>query len=713
MVRKIWFFLGCAFLCVVTSVVLTFAQEHDPKQIRVIAHYKEKIGNTIKASGNVEIHYKDIQLFADRVKLNIETKNIIAQGSVSIHLPGEVISVEQIKMNLESTKGNLEKAHGIVKPTITYEADSVERENEDFYRLKKAWITSCTQEVPRWKFSCSRANYKRDDYIEMWNSVFSIKKIPVLYLPYMRYPVGEERQTGFFMPSIGYSGNKGMIFEQGFYWNIRRNMDATAQFNYYSARGSGGGLQYRYIFPGNLRGQMDLFYFRPNNSEYQTVEKNAYIIRLKHSNPLPFRFSLTADIDYQSSFDFLREFDNDFQRAVVANRRSEVYLNRSWSYFNFNARAGRFETYFKSLNRSVIMHSLPSISFSSSKIELFSPLFFSFSSKFESWERGWDTAFEAGTQSRNQYLLFVPQLSIPFNEIPWMTVNTNLNSNLVYYFKSLSEESGEVVNEPILTRNYSVNIELIGPVFNRIFFDSNKKAKLKHIIEPTLTYHYESPVTHSERLITSGVFYIYHYLRYGLVNHFLIKEDDMPREILSLGINQTFYLSPEEGPLSRYRVDGEIPELSDISGILRFYPSRKYSLDASAAFNPYYGSFSTIRIGANLGTPSDDWFLRINWYKSINPYRKNYLLNRHQISFFGGGQVPRLSLEAQAEVDYNILEKKILYSAASLIYHYQCLDLGVDFRVFYFRDKPEIQFAFSLELGNIGKTVDFLGGLGF
>ena len=55
----------------------------------------------------------------------------------------------------------------------------------------------------------------------------------------------------------------------------------------------------------------------------------------------------------------------------------------------------------------------------------------------------------------------------------------------------------------------------------------------------------------------------------------------------------------------------------------------------------------------------------------------------------------------------------MMYSAASLVYHYQCLDFKADVRIFFFRDKPEFQFKFSLGLGNIGKTTDFLGGAGW
>jgi len=683
-------FRNKAFISLIVSIFAIFStasflisQEADSSSepITIIANYKEKIKEFVFATGSVEIHYKDIKLFADRAELNTETKDVYAEGNVLVQMPEEVVSAEEIRMNLDS--------------------------------LRKPIITTCTQPVPRWKLSSSRAKLKKDDYIDMWNPVFYIKKIPVFYLPYMRYPLKEDRSTGFLMPKLGYSGSKGFSYSQVFYWAMKRNMDATLNFDYYSARGLGGGLEYRYLFTRSIGGQLNLYYFNFKDDPEEESSSDAYLFRLKHNQPLPLKFSLVADIDYSSSFDFLREFDNDFKRAVVSNRRSQLYLTRAWSYFNLNARVSRFETYYKETDRSIIRHELPEVRFSSYKIKIFSPLYLSFTSSFSRWEYGWESEYEKGTQKRSQSLAFKPQITFPFKAIPWLTLNSEFSSNINYYFQSYAPNTQDIVDEPLFSSNYALNAEFTGPVFYKIYYGAEGKAKLKHIIEPTFTYRYESPVYSSERIIRPWIFYRNHYIRYGITNRFLIKKDKMPKEVFTLGLAQTFYFLPEESPLQVYRVDGEIPEFTDISGYLRFYPARKYSLDVSAAFNPYHNTFSTLRLGANLGSPADSLFLRVNWYKSVNPYYENVWWDRHQISFFGGLKIPELSLEAQAELDFNIQEGEMLYSALALVYNYQCLDFRVELKVFYFREKPETQFLFSFGLGNIGKTIDFLGGMGF
>jgi len=683
------------------------------KEIKIIAHYKEKIKEQIFASGNVEVYYQKVKLFADRIQLNLETKDVYAEGQVVIQTADEVVSCEKIHFNLENSQGKLEKVRGRIQPTISYEAESVERKDVDFYSFHKARLTSCTQAVPRWKFSCSRANFKKDDFMEMWNSVLAIKGIPIFYLPYMRYPLDEERSTGFLMPELGYSGQKGFFFSESFFWAIKRNMDTTLNVDYYSTRGLGGGLEFRYILSGGTTGHLNLYYFKFKKEPEQETPSSAYLIRFQHNQDLPWLFKLVADVDLQSSYDFLREFDNNFKRAVVSNRRTQVYLSRAWSYYNFNIRVSRFETYYANKDDSIIRYDLPQIKFSSSKIKLFSPLYFSFYSSFDRWEYGWQSDYEEDKQRQSESISFSPSLSLPFTGIPWLSVTTSLTGNLNYYFQSYAPGTKKIVDESLFSHNYILNVQFLGPVFYRIFRDAEDAPKLKHIIEPTLTYTYETPIDDSDRIINYRDPFRLHQIKYGLTNRFLVKKDEMAREVLMIAIENIYYLSPENGPLRIYLVDGEIPKFSDLKGTVRFYPAMRYSIDFSGFWNPYHQTLSSIRVGANLGSINDSFFLRASWYKSINPYRESAFTNRHQINGFAGVKIPALSLEAQGEISYNILERKMLYSGLNLVYHYQCLDFRGEIRVFHFREEPEVQFRVSLGLGNIGKTTDFLGGLGF
>jgi LPS-assembly protein len=628
----------------------------------------------------------------------------------------------------------MDKAFGLIAPSFTYQADSVVREAE-IYKMDKMSFTACTQPNPRWGFTCARANLKKDDYVEMWGATLRIKSLPVLYWPYMRYPLNRDRATGFLMPEIGYTGVKGFYLTEAFYWAIARHMDFTAEVNYYAKKGFGLGGEYRYMFDKSTGGELNVTYFGFNaaaRAANAATPDSAYIIRWNHNQPLPGGFSLTAAVDYQSSYDFLREFDNNFQRAMISNRSSQIYVTKSWSILSMSVRASQFETNFPDYGGasgdSIVTRYLPQISINSYKIKLAGPLYLSFAGGFSRWEYGWKSSFDTGTQLRTQSASLSPVLSLPWSALPWLSANFAISGDFSYYWQTFQTDptgNRTVADVPMGIFHYGVSVELIGPLFFKIF--ELKDSRIKHLIEPVVSYRYDSPVENSDRIITSSGFFQYHQLSYGLTSHLYIKArsaapSTQPREILTFGLGQTFYLAPETGPLSWYQVNGLPPKFSEVTSYLRFFPGRFISIDFSASFNPYYKTVYSLRLGGGIGQPSDDFFLSLNWFKSINawlrgasedaqnglPLEYSSLWDRHQISVAGGFKVPALDLEGRGEFDYNIFEKKILYVMANLIYHYQCLDIKADLRLFYFRDTPEIRFGLSIGLGNIGRTNSLL-----
>lgn len=697
---------------------------------RILAEHIVQEGNEVTARGRVRVFYRDMILMADYVKLNTQTKDALAEGHVNLQLPKETISAEIMAVNMDTALGRFEDAFGMAQPSLIYSSDKIERVSEDYYQLAKSRFTACSQAVPRWGFACSRANMMKDRYIEMWGATFSIKKIPVFYFPYIKYPLAEERATGFLIPMIGYSGIKGISISQSFYWAISRNQDATFTYDMYGAKGMGGGVEYRYMFGspqseggrGLYSGQAQVYYFTFKSLEDGSKPDPAYIVRWNHNQVLPGGFSLTADVDYQTSFDFLREFDNNFKRAVVSNRRSQVYLSRTWGPLSFSARASQFETYFQSIDNAIVSKSLPQLSLTLSRTKVLGPVYFSMTSSYSNWQYGWRTMYEAGTQLQNQTISLVPVLSLPWAALPWLTLDTSLTGNLHYFFNSRDTATDTIIDEPYLAANYAIEISAVGPVFYKIYnigkpvADPLKQPKLKHLIEPTVSYRYEPSWADPDRIVAQRPFYRSHMLVYGLTNRFFYKSTGAAKEILTLGVSQTYYLSPDESNLSRFVImDPEIPEgihpsFSDINGYVRFYPAEKISLDFASRYNVYKNAFAQNRLSLTWGLPQDDYFFRLSWYMSVNPWREAYYGNRHQVSAGGGIKLPRLNLDAIAEIDYNVLEKKLLYVAGSVVYHYQCIDFRLESRIYYFREEPEFQIRFSFDLAGVGKSNDFLSG---
>jgi len=670
----------------------------------------------LTASGSVAIYYNEIILYADQVVFDQETKDLLAVGHVTVIRPDEAFSADRLTFNMETGLGEGTNVVGLVQPAYRYESSSIQRVTPILFHLGKSKITACAQPVPRWEFSASKANFMRDEYIEMWNPVLRVKNIPLFWFPYIKYPLNPERETGFLMPQIGYSQRKGFTFTEQFYWAIARNMDMTFSMDYYGAAGAGGGLESRYLFADGTWGQLNAYTFFYNTPAEGEKPDNAVLFRWQHSQQLPGKISFVASVDYQNSFSFMREFDNNYARALVFNRSSQVYLTKSWTGANLSVRFSRFETSFPGWDNSIVRQSLPQVGFSTFQRKLWGPLYFSLNATYNNWQYGYGSQFEDGSVRKSSELYIGPTLSLPFNKVPWFTLNMTAAGNLSYYGNSQDPDTGLIVNKGLLSGNYILSASFTGPIIYKIYNPTGPGMRFKHVIEPEISYHYDSPTIDSDKIVTmTGWFFRYHFVTYGLTNRVLMKKGNDPkaraREIFTWGISQALYLDPETSPLSWYRLDdGTIPRFSDISTYVRFFPLEGASLDLSAGYNTYRKTLSSVRASASFGNPSDNLFFSLSWYKSFNPYYTEAYWNREQIGLNGGLKFPRLGLEALGEFEYNIMEKKILYSGLSAVWHYQCIDFKADVRAFFFREKPEVQVRFSFGLGNISSTSDFLGG---
>ena len=94
-------------------------------------------------------------LFADRVEFNTETKDVLAEGNVVIQVRDEVIRAERVFLNLATGQGRVEKAVGMVQPSLLFSADRIDRRSDELYGLSRARLTTCTQPTRPLNLSCS------------------------------------------------------------------------------------------------------------------------------------------------------------------------------------------------------------------------------------------------------------------------------------------------------------------------------------------------------------------------------------------------------------------------------------------------------------------------------------------------------------------------------------------------------------------------------
>jgi len=98
--------------------------------------------------------------------------------------------------------------------------------------------TTCPVGNEDWILRASDIDINQNAGIGVGRSVrLDFKGIPILYTPFISFPVGNERKSGFLFPSFGTSSRNGYSLAVPWYWNIAPNYDATFTPNWYSKRG--------------------------------------------------------------------------------------------------------------------------------------------------------------------------------------------------------------------------------------------------------------------------------------------------------------------------------------------------------------------------------------------------------------------------------------------------------------------------------------------
>jgi LPS-assembly protein len=167
--------------------------------------------------------------------------------------------------------------------------------------------------------------------------------VPIFYLPWLSFPLDDERKTGFLFPSVGSSSRSGFMESTPWYWNIGPSEDLLLTPTYYTRRGLDLGGDARYM-TDNQHGEL-IWQYLPHDDQATgegLTHHDRSFVHLTQTTELPDDFRLT--IDAANAGD--RQYFQDFGQS--AEGTSTAYLQRSAeiSYRDDNWRlSGQFDQY--------------------------------------------------------------------------------------------------------------------------------------------------------------------------------------------------------------------------------------------------------------------------------------------------------------------------------------------------------------------------------
>ncbi|HXJ84457.1 MAG TPA: LPS assembly protein LptD [Candidatus Methylomirabilis sp.] len=304
----------------------------------ILADHIQQVGGAnelLIATGNVEITHGRTRLLADRVELNQDTGEAVAQGRVVFFDDQDRLVGDRVDYNLKTGTGVVYNAQTFSAPYYRLSAERMDRIGPGLYKLHNGAFTTCEGDEPAWAFKMGSGTVDMESMAFGQDAQFwLLDKVPIIpWLPFFAAPIRKERQSGFLYPEFGSSNKKGFELKVPFYWAINDSQDLTVSLDTFTKRGEGIEGEYRYILSQQNRGNFNGFFiseFLNDQREQQGTPENRGYFFWKHNwqvtSGLAFRVDASATTDDQ----VFRDYGDQLHDRALQWAQTNVSLTQRW-----------------------------------------------------------------------------------------------------------------------------------------------------------------------------------------------------------------------------------------------------------------------------------------------------------------------------------------------------------------------------------------------
>lgn len=325
----------------------------------------------LSLQGDVQMVQGSRQVGADKITYDRSSTDLVAEGHTYLSTPGARLVADDAQLNLESDKGKLSNVDYRLfgAANARGSADQAELVDSDLTKFSNIHYTACPPGREDWSLDAEELELDQATGVGVArNAKLRVGGVPVLYTPYLSFPIDSRRKSGVLVPSLGNSDDNGIDITVPYYWNIAPNMDATFFPRYMSKRGAMLGTEFRFLTPrqeGELFGE-----FLPEDRNYDGGGSR-WGFRADHKGRYGSRWSSNVTYGEVSDDEYLEDFGNQLDLTSVRNieRRGDlVYGGDGWKLLS---RLQDFQTVDTNLlPRNRPYARLPQLLFTMSKLDV-------------------------------------------------------------------------------------------------------------------------------------------------------------------------------------------------------------------------------------------------------------------------------------------------------------------------------------------------------
>ncbi len=266
----------------------------------------------VTLEGNVNLRQASRQFKSDKVTLDKESNQAGFEGHTVIREPGILIIGDRGTAQMDSGRASVENATYVIHGSkLRGQASSVVRNEDTTMDLTNATYTYCPPEDEGWLLSGKSFKLNpATGFGTVRDATVRVQGLPILYTPYLYFPIDDRRQSGFLYPSFSSGSDNGLDISIPYYLNLAPNYDATITPRLLSKRGLLLETEARYLTEHN-KGELGVAGIAGKDSlkdENPNYDEKRWLVNWRHNTKLTSRWDIQVDYANASDKDYLDDF---------------------------------------------------------------------------------------------------------------------------------------------------------------------------------------------------------------------------------------------------------------------------------------------------------------------------------------------------------------------------------------------------------------------
>ncbi len=329
--------------------------------VDINANTTKTLGNIATLTGDVRVEQGYRRLRSNSAVVDQKARTADLEGNVQLREPNLLLLGQRAHVDADSKAAEIDDATFVFHDkNIRGSATRLKRTPDNHFIITEATYTSCPPDSNAWQLVASKVDIDGDtDSATARNVRVHVKDVPILYIPWMQFPLGNTRKSGLLYPHIEVGEENGLDVAVPWYLNLAPNYDATLTPRYIAQRGAMLGVELRHMsswshtvldtayLSNDNGGNEDNVTVDPETGLQPLEGDNRWLVDLKHRGHIG-RFYTGVDYTQVSDSLYFRHFDNS---TLEVNSRTHLLQRAKAGYsldhWNIELRADRYQTIFE------------------------------------------------------------------------------------------------------------------------------------------------------------------------------------------------------------------------------------------------------------------------------------------------------------------------------------------------------------------------------